>query len=174
VLAKLVVATPILVSNTLLMLLVLGIFQRLPGFDTGVYGGLFLTFLLCGFASLAIGLLISAGSATTTQAFNLLPLFIVPNLLFSGMILPVPSMNFVGKAIAQLMVAKWTLNAAGNLTDLNGLFQNGSSPIGRALAAEYSDTFTLQAAWGWAALLAFLVIAMVLSSLALRRKGRSG
>ena len=51
----------------------------------------------------------------------------MPQVLFSGAILAVPSMNIVGEFLSALMITRWSFEALGRSADLNNLFANGVS-----------------------------------------------
>ena len=57
-----------------------------------------LTLILSAFAALALGLLTSALVSGPEQATIAMPMLCFPQVLFSGAILPVPIMAFIGKA----------------------------------------------------------------------------
>ncbi|HEX5503002.1 MAG TPA: ATP-binding cassette domain-containing protein, partial [Thermomicrobiales bacterium] len=147
--SKLAILGPILIVNQVVMLLVLRATGRLPDHGLDVYGPLALTQILTTFAGLTFSLLISASIAAPDQALQLQPAVVIPQMLFSGAIVAVPTMLAVSKVISAVMIGRWSYEADGHLLDLNGLWQSSVSPMGRALLAQYGDTFTRGPALSW-------------------------
>jgi ABC-type multidrug transport system ATPase subunit len=170
VLAKALVFVPIMMFQSALMLALLRLTDRLPaeGFDT--YLMMWVTLVLGGCGALALGMVLSSASNDAPQAYQLLPSLFIPNLLFSGLVLPVPAMGIVGKVIANLMIATWTLNTLGTIVDLNSLFANAESPIGAALLQEYGDTFDVNVGLSWLIMTAMTIGPLVVACLILRKR----
>ncbi len=61
-----------------------------------------------------LGLLVSAHAETEDQATGVIPLLLVPQLLFSGAIVPVPQMTTPVRLLATLVPARWSFAAAGS------------------------------------------------------------
>ena len=152
------------------MLGILLVSGRMPSASLDAYGPLTLTLVLTSFASLALGLMASAAVANPDQAGQLMPALILPQVLFSGAILAVPSMNAVGRFISNLMITRWSFEGLGHIVDLNNLFQNGTSPVGASLLLTFEDTFSRRTAENWAILLAFSVVFLAATCLILKRK----
>jgi ABC transport system ATP-binding/permease protein len=170
VLSKVVILAPILIFSEIVMVVVLLLFGRLPAFSVAVYGPLMVTLLLTAFASVALGLCASAAVSTNDQASQIMPALIMPQVLFSGAILAVPSMNIVGEFLSALMITRWSFEALGRSADLNNLFANGTSPIAAATRLQFGDTFSRDVAQNWAFLAIFLVVFFVLTCVILWRK----
>lgn len=170
VLSKAAVIAPVLIVQEVLMVLVLYAAQRLPERGLSVYGPLLLTIWLNAFAAMAIGLFVSAVVANADQASRLVPMLLIPQLLFSGAVLSVPSMGGIGQGISRLMISKWAFDALGHVADLSGLFKHGSSPIAGASLRDYGDTFDANILVNWGVLAAFIVGFLALACLVLYRK----
>ena len=76
--------------------------------------------LLTGWVAVALGLLISAAVRSQEQATSLIPLVLIPQLLFGGAIVPVASMTAPLQVVAGLVFARWSFAGAGTAIDLNG------------------------------------------------------
>jgi ABC-type multidrug transport system ATPase subunit/ABC-type transport system involved in multi-copper enzyme maturation permease subunit len=157
VLSKVTVLVPVLAAVVAVMLLVLWGFQRLPGGDVALYTEMAVTLLLLGIAALALGLLASAVVTSPDQASLALPMLCFPAVLFSGAILSIPSMAAVGRAIGLFMPTRYGFEALGKTANLNGLFENGASPLGQQLRVEYGDMFSHGLAAHWGILAGFAV-----------------
>lgn len=170
VLSKIVVLAPILVFSEFVMVAVLLLFGRLPSFSVAVYAPLVITLLLTAFAAVTMGLFASALVTTNDQASQVMPALILPQVLFSGAILAVPSMNVAGRALSSVMITRWSFEALGRAADLNYLFANGTSPIAGATRLQFGDSFSRDVWQNWLTLVAFTLVFFVLTCLVLWRK----
>ena len=127
--------------------------------------------VLTGFASIAMGLLISAAVSTEDQAMSLNPLALIPQLLFAGAIIPVDQMTAPVKAVSNLMFAQWSLAGIGTSIDMNGrIAESAFARVNRFGA----DFFDVRVATSLLVLFAFLVVFVVSTAAVLRRRARSG
>ena len=170
VLSKVAVLTPILIVVNFAMIAVLRATDRLPSGGTDVYGPVMVTLMLDGLAAIALGLLASAAVTRPEQATLVLPMICFPQVLFSGAMLPVPVMADVGEAISLFISDRWAFDALGKQFELNTLFRDGDSQLGRSLLEQYGGTFSGGVAGDWAALAAFTVAALVGTWVVLVRK----
>ncbi|MGN6362570.1 MAG: ATP-binding cassette domain-containing protein [Thermomicrobiales bacterium] len=172
--SKVVFFLPILVIGCCLMALILRVTGRLPASGFGVYGKLLVTASITALAGLAISLVLSAAVNTTDQAAQILAIFIMPQVLFSGSILAVPAMSLVGRGISAIMVCRWGFEAMGHITDLNTLFVNNTSQaggsIGQALALQYGDSFSRNLLATWGIIVLFIVVPLILTCIILRQR----
>ena len=65
-----------------------------------------------------MGLLISASVNTESQAVSLIPLALIPQLLFAGQLLPYSSLAPPLRAISNVVFARWALAGAGHIADI--------------------------------------------------------
>jgi energy-coupling factor transporter ATP-binding protein EcfA2 len=116
--SKAAVLFPLLALQTaLLLLIVFGI--RPAGESLQAYAAVFAVLMLTGFVSVALGLLISSVVATEDQATSLLPLGLIPQLLFAGAIASVQDMGQPVRAVADLMPSRWAYAGIGGALDMN-------------------------------------------------------
>ena len=144
VLSKLTFFAPVLTVLLILMIAVLRLMGRLPEADLNVYLQLTLTIVLTGLVGLALALLTSAFVVSSQQATDMLSVWIMPQVLFAGALLAVPTMNFVGRMISAICPVRWSFEALGNITDLGDVFRTDTSKIGPGLAIQYAGSFTAQ------------------------------
>ncbi len=173
VLSKTSFLVPVIAFAAGSMTLVLRLTDRLPDSGLDTYGPLVGTLVLAGCAGLSLALMTSAAVQTPTQATDLLSLWIMPQVLFSGTLLAVSSMNAVGRALSNVTVLRWAFEATGEITDLNGLFESTDSPIGQSLLLQYEENFSRDPIQNWAILAAFIVVPFVLTCIILARKSRT-
>jgi ABC transport system ATP-binding/permease protein len=65
-----------------------------------------------------LGLLVSAYAKSEDQATGVIPLLLVPQLLFSGAIVPITQMTAPVRLIAALIPARWSFASAGNVVHM--------------------------------------------------------
>jgi ABC transport system ATP-binding/permease protein len=124
VLSFIVILQCLLLFGTLKLLSVAGLIY-LPG----IYGGLpqLLTMILTSMVGIAIGLLISATVKTSEMATSLVPLILIPQILFSGLV-GVP--KGVARVVGAAMPATWSFDEMKRLSTLDTLEEEGSDQQG--------------------------------------------
>jgi ABC-type multidrug transport system ATPase subunit/ABC-type multidrug transport system permease subunit len=83
------------------------------------YAGVFALLLLTSFAAIGMGLLASTLARSEDQSTSFIPLFLIPQLLFGGALIPLAGKSFVIKALAALMISRWSFEGLGNAIHLN-------------------------------------------------------
>lgn len=78
----------------------------------GVFAITFMTLL----TATSLGLMVSASVKNSTQANSALPLLLLPQIIFSGVLFDIGKF---GKYISWLMLSRWSVGAYGTLTDVN-------------------------------------------------------
>ncbi len=76
--------------------------------------------ILTGFAGVCMGLFLSTISTTEDQSMTLLPLALIPQLLFGGTIVTVARMAQPAKAISNVIFERWALAGLGTAIGMNG------------------------------------------------------
>lgn len=85
----------------------------------GTYVEVFALLTVTGFAAVGMGLLISAAVSSEDQAMSLLPLAVIPQLLFAGTIVPIARMAEPAHSLASIIFARWSLASIGTALDVN-------------------------------------------------------
>lgn len=80
--------------------------------------GLIITSFLTIFASNNLGLMISACVKNISQANSALPLLLIPQIIFSGVLF---NMEGIGKYLSWLMLSRWSVGAYGTLVNINAM-----------------------------------------------------
>jgi hypothetical protein len=75
--------------------------------------------LLSTWSGLALGLVVSAFAQTEDQATGLIPVMLIPQLLFGGAIVTVSQMSLPVKALSWLAMAQWAYAGAGHAVSMN-------------------------------------------------------
>ena len=128
VLSLIVGAQCVLLFGTLKVLsTVLSSADYLPG-NFFQLGAQLLTLILTGMVGIALGLFVSAIVKTSEMATSLVPLILIPQLLFSGLVgVPEGAARVVGAA----MPATWAFDEMKRLSGLDTLSKEGSDQEGR-------------------------------------------
>lgn len=130
-----------------------------PG-RTGAIAELYISLLLVALAGLMMGLLVSALAPTTDRALSIVPIILIPQIIFSGVIFSMT--DSVGKLISYVMPARWGMQAAGSITRLTDKFAEMDIPFYRA------DPRHLLGFWG--ATLGLIVLFLLLTLFFMRWK----
>ncbi len=98
----------------------------MPGFLGGIPQ--FATMILTAAVGIALGLLISALVRTSEMATSLVPLILIPQILFSGLV-GVPA--GISKVASMTMPAAWSFDAMKRSSTLDTLEEEGADPRGK-------------------------------------------
>ena len=122
-----------------------------------VYPTLLALLFLTALGGLSMGLLVSAVVGNSDRAMAIVPLLLIPQLMFAGALVPVNKMLEPAKVLAQLMIDKWSLELAGGITQLAPRFE---AQYPTAFGAPYASAFD-SASWVQWCVLAGFVVAML-------------
>ena len=117
--SKVGVLFALMVLQTLLYAGLLFAFRPL-GADAVVWVQVFGLLMLTGFVSVAMGLVLSAVAGSEDQAMSLVPLVVIPQLLFAGSIVPVARMAEPAQTLSYAIPSQWSLAGVGSAVDMNG------------------------------------------------------
>lgn len=142
--------------SKLLILLVLVALQTIAYFlivisiepiDRGI-PALLLVLLLSSWIAVLTGLVVSAYSSSEDQATGLIPIILVPQLLFGGALVTRNEMPDFVQSLSDLVPSRWAYEAGGTVTDLRSLifFRPEDSPEAalQPLQSAYRDFFHLE------------------------------
>jgi ABC-type multidrug transport system ATPase subunit len=129
--------------------------------------GVFVALFLAALAGLSMGLLASAVTGNSDRAMAVVPLLVIPQLIFDGTLVPIDQMLEPAKIIAQVTISKWFLELAGALTNLDVRFAT-QTPEG--FENPYADAFDEATVLAWVILAAFTVVFLVATVLVQKRK----
>ncbi|MEA2141815.1 MAG: transport system ATP-binding/permease protein [Solirubrobacteraceae bacterium] len=165
-LSKAAVLFTLAALQTLVLAAVVFFFHRLhegPGTYATIVGLLILT---C-FASVAMGLLMSAAVRTQDQATSFIPLVLVPQLFFGGSIVAIATMSTPLQVLSNAVVAKWSYAGLGSAIDLNARI--AGSPAYAKVSTFGDDYFAITTGRVALALVIFVVVSFVGIFFLLRR-----
>ncbi|MGH2486275.1 MAG: ABC transporter permease, partial [Ktedonobacterales bacterium] len=119
VLAKALVLGGLCAIQSFLLLFIVSLRTGLPARGvlfphvTGAFAELYISLLLTSFVGLTLGLLISALAPNTDRAISLVPIVLIPQIIFANVVFPLSWV--AGKAISFIMPARWGMQALGSI-----------------------------------------------------------
>jgi hypothetical protein len=135
--SKVIVLVGLVLVQSALLLGVLALRVRLPA-----PAELYATCALAGLAGIALGLGISVVASTPDKATSLIPIALVPQVVFAGLMFRVRG---VTEVLSWLTSARWAMDAMGAATGLNELQDRIKFPYEPQYAATTENLLT---AWG--------------------------
>lgn len=163
--AKVAVLFTLAIVQVALLVLVTVILQPLHQ-PPGVYLTVALLCVLAAWASVAMGLAVSAFARSPDQASSAVPLLLIPQLLFAGAIIPTAVMPPPIQVLSDLTFARWALAGLGHAMDLG----NSLSDETTSVAGYQRSFFALPPAGAAAAMVLFAIIALFVAGRALDRR----
>ncbi len=173
VLSKVLVLLALVVLQSAALLVLVGLRVQFPaqGVMLPIQLELFVTALLTSLAGLAMGLAISAFASTPDRSISLVPLALIPQILFAGVIFSLGDGITAQRVLSWLTISRWAMDAYGTSVNLNDLpLQPGMLRLPNP-PEEY--TFTpahLLSRWG--ILLGYMTICILLTAWQLYRRDR--
>src|SRR4051812_39891942 len=116
--SKLIVLIGLVAVQTLLYAGLLLAFRPLDA-SFGAYATVLGLLVATGIASVTMGLLVSSVVRTQDQATSLIPLAVIPQLLFAGAIVSLERMAEPARILADTIFAQWALAGIGTAVDMN-------------------------------------------------------
>lgn len=97
------------------------------------------------FTSMSLGLLVSALVKNSSQANSSLPLLLLPQIIFAGVLF---SMEGVGRVISWVMLSRWSVGAYGALVDVNAMVPEPTQlPDGSLMPLPFEPTAIYEPTW---------------------------
>ena len=116
VLSKFVVLGALSAVQTLMLVVMALLLWTVPG-GPAVGVEFFIAGFLAALAGVAVGLAISAAVPTPDRAMALVPLAMIPQIMFGGAIIPLADIGAAGRMISAVIAARWSFESLGRLTD---------------------------------------------------------
>ncbi|MBI5531269.1 MAG: ATP-binding cassette domain-containing protein [Deltaproteobacteria bacterium] len=120
------------------------------------------TTVFAGLAGLAVGLAISAASKTPDRAVSVVPLVLIPQILFSGVLFPLGGDDSTIRILSWFTLSRWTTDAYGSTAHLTSFL-----PLRKSVEYAYTSDALLTK---WGILGGICVGCMVLAAIALWRR----
>jgi ABC transport system ATP-binding/permease protein len=135
----------------------------------------YITLVLTSLAGLMIGLAISAIAPNNDRAISLVPIILIPQVIFSGAIIPLK--DWITQILASIFPTRWAMAALGSSTGLHADKIGGDKLFGNdytyhsTLYSIYSqDDAMHRLLLSWAALGAITIVLMIVIGIFLKRK----
>jgi ABC transport system ATP-binding/permease protein len=133
------------------------------------YVGLTAILILTSWTTVAIGLVISTLARSVDQATSFIPLLLIPLLLFGGALVPFAKMSAPIKALADLMVSRWSFAGAGHAIDMSGRL--AAAPGVASISGYSQNFFALGEGAAAIILLGFAAALLLVAAILLARRG---
>jgi energy-coupling factor transporter ATP-binding protein EcfA2 len=156
-LSKLSVLGSLAAIQALVLVLVIALIR--PGAPD--QGAILVLVMVTACTAVAMGLVISASVGTENQAVSLIPLALIPQLLFAGQIVPYASMAPILKTLSFAVFARWSFAGAGHAADMPARL------LPHNLAASFGGHFFSLPLGGTLAILAVFMFTFVAATLRL-------
>ena len=144
--SKVLILGSLALLQTLLMVGVILIGFKSPepnliSWQLGVGITTFLTLLTC----MSLGLMVSAIVKNSEQANSALPLLLLPQIIFSGVLF---KMEGIAIKVSWLMLSRWSVGAYGSLVNVNAMIPAPTQlPNGNTLPQPFEATPVYDATW---------------------------
>jgi ABC-type multidrug transport system ATPase subunit/pSer/pThr/pTyr-binding forkhead associated (FHA) protein len=135
--------------------------------DPGGYAAVFAIVVASCWGAVAMGLAASTVARSVDQATSLVPLLLVPQLLFAGAIVPYESMQRPVQLLSDAIMARWAFAGSGNAIDLTGRLAQQNE-----LATYGPNFFSVRPALAVLILLAFTAVGLIVAAAFLARAAR--
>lgn len=173
VLSKIVILTLLVIVQSLVLLLLVGLKVHFPatGVLLPIWPELFITTVLTALAGLAMGLAISAFASTPDRAISIVPLALIPQIIFAGVIFSLGEGNSLQRLLSWLTISRWAMDAYGTTINLNDLpLQPGMLRLPNP-PAEYTYT-AAHLISRWLILIVYMLACLGLTAWLLKRRDR--
>jgi len=169
VLSKVVVLTVLCLVQALVLLAIVTSRTGMPkaGILLPPALELFASLFLTAEAAMATGLLLSAISPNEDRAVSLVPLVLIPQIIFAGLVF---ELKEAAQSASWLTLSRWAIEAMGavvNLKALQGTLPRGADSPVKAFAYSHSAGYLLSR---WLVLLVFIVGYLALTCWIMKRK----
>jgi ABC-type multidrug transport system ATPase subunit len=128
----------VLLMLCLIQCVVLIVLVTIPVKVEGSHLLMFLTVFISSLAGLSLGLMVSAMVGSSDKALALLPILLIPQILFSGTVVEIDNMMSVSQFVSNFMILRWSYDlmkkisvweSGGFVFDANFLFLTGFLPL---------------------------------------------
>jgi ABC-type multidrug transport system ATPase subunit/pSer/pThr/pTyr-binding forkhead associated (FHA) protein/ABC-type multidrug transport system permease subunit len=153
-------------------LLLLAVVAALRPFHVSLahYGEVLGLLILTSWAMVCLGLLVSTLARSVDQATSVIPLLLIPQLLFGGALVALDRMGSVIKVLADITVSRWAFAGIGRVIEMNARL--AEEPKALKLSGYGTEFFSLQPGVAGLVLLGFAAAALLGAALILARRSR--
>lgn len=138
--AKSVVLFTLAIVQSVLLMAVVAVLRPLHE-PTSAYLQLTGLLVLTSWSMVGVGLLVSTVARSVDQSTSVIPLLLIPQLLFGGALVAYERMSTVIKVLSDLVVSRWAFAGAGNAIGINARL--AEEPNGAAISGYGTSFFSL-------------------------------
>jgi ABC-type multidrug transport system ATPase subunit/pSer/pThr/pTyr-binding forkhead associated (FHA) protein/ABC-type multidrug transport system permease subunit len=144
--SKIMILGGLALLQTLLMGIVILVGFQSPQPDLLPWSlGMGITTFLTLFTCISLGIMISAIVRNSNQASSALPLLLLPQIIFSGVLF---KMEGFASKISWLMLSRWSIGAYGSLVNINRMVPNPTKlPDGSTIPLPFEQTAVYDPTW---------------------------
>jgi len=165
--SKVAVLSALCLLQTTTMLGVFALGVPLGGGGWHVFPTLLAAVYVTALAGLSMGLVVSAIAGNSDQAMAIVPMLLIPQLMFAGAQVPIRHMLAPARWASEIAISRWSLELTGSITGLASRFQSQFPP---AIAAPYQPAFEITPWTHWLALAMFVIVLLAATVIAQSRK----
>jgi ABC transport system ATP-binding/permease protein len=134
------------------------------------FGEVLVLLILTSWAMVGVGLLVSTLARSVDQATSVIPLLLIPQLLFGGALVALDRMGPVIKVLADVTVSRWAFAGVGHAIEMNARLLG--EPKAARSGGYGTEFFSLQPIVAALVLLGFAAAAMLGAAIFLARRSR--
>jgi ABC-type multidrug transport system ATPase subunit/pSer/pThr/pTyr-binding forkhead associated (FHA) protein/ABC-type multidrug transport system permease subunit len=138
--AKSLVLFTLAAAQCVLVMAMVAVLRPLPE-SAGAYLELTGLLILASWSMIGLGLLVSTVARSVDQSTSMIPLLLIPQLLFGGALVAYERMGTVIKILSDLVVSRWAFAGAGNAIGMNDRL--AEDPQGASLSGYGTSFFSL-------------------------------
>ncbi len=169
IIAKSAILFAVAAAQCLLLLVVVALLRPFhSSFDS--YAEVYALLTLTSWAMVGLGLLVSTLARSVDQATSVIPLLLIPQLLFGGALVALERMGTVIEILADLTVSRWAFAGAGSAVAMNSRL--AEEPKAANLSGYGTQFFSIQPGVSALVLVGFTAAALLAASLVLARRSR--
>ncbi|MFN8533776.1 MAG: FHA domain-containing protein [Dehalococcoidia bacterium] len=169
--SKLSVLVGVALLQTVMLLGIIGALIDVPTTGVGTPVGILVTTMVTFLAATILGLFVSAIVGTNDEAGNLVPILLIPQIIFAGAIFPFREMGDLARFIANFTFSKWSWEALGAIVDIPRIARaQGGQSLTLMDEGKWGRTFEITIQQNLAMLLLFSAVLLIASYVALKRK----
>ncbi|MCS6800392.1 MAG: FHA domain-containing protein [Chloroflexota bacterium] len=122
-------------------------------------------------AAILFGLFVSSLVSSVDESNSIVPILLIPQVVFAGAVIPLAKMPAFTQPIANFVISRWGWESAGNIFGVVKLAEKQGGPTYQMLLEqEWLRSFEISLRTHTLVLLAFCLVFLLASYLALRRK----
>ncbi|MDQ6603698.1 MAG: FHA domain-containing protein [Chloroflexota bacterium] len=130
----------------------------------------YVTLIAVSLAGVALGLLLSAFVANPDRAASIVPIVLIPQIIFSGTLIKVADLPVVGKILSWFVAGNWGVQAVGQASGVGAVVNAAARMEAGQNNADFKEPFYIGAWPSVLILLVMVVVSLGITVWALRRK----